>query len=101
MVARPPRPCFHLAEVSPEFVVGSESPAGNWLQLPRFFAGELPAFGPGRLWLQADDCCSRASWVAVETSVVGNIALARGWQTFARARGLCRRCTLHFNMTVM
>ena len=27
---------------------------------------------------------------------MGNIALARGWQTFARARGLGRRCTLHF-----
>ena len=27
---------------------------------------------------------------------MGNIALARGWQTFARARGLGRRYTLHF-----
>ena len=26
----------------------------------------------------------------------GNIALAGGWQTFARARCLGRRCTLHF-----
>ena len=34
--------------------------------------------------------------VAVEVSVTGNIALARGWQTFAPARGLGRRCTLHF-----
>lgn len=96
MVARPPRPRFHTAEVSPEFVVWSENPAGNWLQLPRFFAGELPASGPGGLWLQADGCCSKASWVAVETSAAGNIALARGWQTFARARGLGRRCTLQF-----
>ena len=52
--------------------------------------------GPGGLWLQADGCCSKASWVAVEVSVAGNTALARGWQTFARARGLGRRCTLHF-----
>ena len=96
MVARPPRPRFHSAEVSPEFVVWSENPAGNWLQLPRFFVDELPAPGPGGLWLQADGCCSKASWVAVETSAAGNIALARGWQTFARARGLGWRCTLHF-----
>ena len=96
MVARPPRPRFHVSEVMPEFVVWSEDPAGSWLQLPRFFAVELPASGPGGLWLQADGCCSRASWVAVEVSVAGNIALARGWQTFARARGLGRRCTLHF-----
>ena len=96
MVARPPRPRFHSAEVSPEFVVWSENPAGNWLQLLRFFASELPASGPGGLSLQADGCCSKASWVAVETSAAGNIALARGWQTFARARGLGRRCTLHF-----
>ena len=51
MVARPPYPRFHTAEVSPEFVVWSENPAGNWLQLPRFFVGELPASGPGGLWL--------------------------------------------------
>ena len=54
------------------------------------------ASGPGGLWLQADSCCSRASWVAVEVSAAGNIALARSWQTFARARGLGGRCTLHF-----
>ena len=47
-------------------------------------------------WLQADGCYSKASWVAVKASATGNIALARGWQTFARARGLGRRCTLHF-----
>ena len=96
MVARPPRLRFHASEVLLEFVVWSEDPAGSWLQLPRFFADELPASGPGGLWLQADGCCSRASWVVVEVSVMGNIALARGWQTFARACGLGRRCTLHF-----
>ena len=32
----------------------------------------------------------------MEVCVAGNAALARGWQTFARARGLGRRCTLHF-----
>ena len=78
MVARPPRPCLHTTEVSPEFVVWSENSAGNWLQLPRFFVDELPTPGPGGLWLQADGCCSQASWVAVETSAAGNIALARG-----------------------
>ena len=82
--------------MSPEFVVWSENPTGNWLQLPPFFVGELPASGPSGLWLQADCYCSKASWVAVDTSAAGNIALARGWQTFARARGLVRRCTLHF-----
>ena len=96
MVARPPQPRFHASEVLLEFIVWSEDPAGSWLQLPRFFTDELPASGPGGLWLQADDCCSRASWVTVEVSVPGNIALARGWQTFARARGLGRRCTVHF-----
>ena len=80
----------------PAFVVWSENPVGAWLQLPRFFAGELPAMGPGGLWLQVDGCCSKASWVAVEVFVAGNVALARGWQTFARARGLGRRRTLHF-----
>ena len=85
MVAWPPRPHFHLAEASPEFVVWSENPASNWLQLLRFFVDELPAPGPSGLWLQADGCYSKASWVAVETSAAGNIALARGWQTTARA----------------
>ena len=80
----------------PEFVVWLENPAGNWLQLPRFFVDETPAFGPGGLWLQADSCCSRASWVVVEVSAAGYIALVCGWQTFACARGLGRRCTLHF-----
>ena len=79
MVTQPPRPCFHSLEVLPEFVVWSENPAGNWLKLPRFFVGELPTSGLSGLWLQADGCCSKASWVAVETSAAGNIALARGW----------------------
>ena len=35
-------------------------------------------------------------WVAVEISVTGNIALARGWQTFSHAHRLGRRCILHF-----
>ncbi len=43
-----------------------------------------------------DGCYCRASWATLEISVVGNVALARGWQMFARARGLGRRCTLHF-----
>ena len=96
MVARPPRPRFHSAEVLPEFVVWSEQPAGTWLQLPRSFAGELPAAGLDGFWLQADGCCSMASWVAVEVSAAGNAVLARDRRTFARARGLSRRCTLHF-----
>ena len=79
MVARPARPCFQSAEVLPEFVVWSENPASTWLQLPRSFAGELPAPGPSGLWLQADGYCNKASWVAVEVSVTGNVALARGW----------------------
>ena len=28
--------------------------------------------------------------------MTGSLFLARGWQTFAHARGLSRRCTLHF-----
>ena len=71
-------------------------PASTRLQLPRFLLGELPAGAPGGLWLQADGCCSRASWASLEVSAAGSLALTRGWQTFARARGLSRRCTLHF-----
>ena len=65
MVARPPWPRFHSAEMLLEFVVWSENPAGNWLQLPLLLADVLPALDPGRLWLQVDGCSSRASWVAV------------------------------------
>ena len=96
MVARPPRSCFHSAEVLPEFVVWLESPAGTWLPLPCSFAGELPAGGLDSLWLQADGCCSKASWASLEVSVTGNSALTRGWQTFARVCGLSRWWTLHF-----
>ena len=79
VVARPPWPRFHSAEVMPEFIVWSENPADTWLQLPRFFVGKLPATGVGGLWLQADGCCSKASWVTVEVSIAGNVALALGW----------------------
>ena len=94
--ARPPMPRFRAAEVLPEFVVWSAEPTSTRLPLPRFLLGELPAGAPGGLWLQADGCCSRASWASLEVSAAGSLALARGWQTFARARGLSRRCTLHF-----
>ena len=60
------------------------------------FASELLVGAPGGLWLQPDGCCSRASLVLVEVSVARNVALSRGWKTFARARRLGRRCTLHF-----
>ena len=66
----------------------AEKPAGTWLQLPRFFAGVLPAGGLGGFWLQDDDCCSKASWVEVEVTVAGNMFLNHGWQSFARAHGL-------------
>ena len=89
-------PPFRAAEVLPEFVVWSAEPTSTRLPLPRFFLGELPAGAPGGLWLQTDGCCSRASWVSLEVSAAGSLALARGWQTFARARGLGRRCTLYF-----
>src|SRR3954466_12911274 len=62
----------------------------------RFLLGELPAGAPGGLWLQAEGCCSRSSWAALEVSANGGLALTHGWQAFARARGLGRRCTLHF-----
>ena len=92
----PPRPRFRAAQVLPEFVVWSAEPTSTRLPLPRFLLGELPAGAPGGLRLQADGCCSRASWASLEVSAAGSLALARGWQTFARARGLSRRCTLHF-----
>ena len=95
-VAPPPRPRFRAAEVLPEFVVWSAEPTSTRLPLPRFLLGELPAGALGGLWLQADGCCSRASWVSLEVSAAGSLSLARGWQTFARACGLSRRCTLHF-----
>ena len=94
--ARPPMPRFRAAEVLPEVVVWSAEPTSTRLPLPRFLLGELPASAPGGLWLQADGCCSRASWVSLEVSAAGSLALARGWQMFARACGLGRRCTLYF-----
>ena len=95
-VVRPPRSRFRAAEVLPEFVVWSAEPTSTRLPLPRFLLGELPAGAPGGLWLQADGCCSRASWVSLEVFAAGSLSLAHGWQTFARARGLSHRCTLHF-----
>ena len=93
---RSPRLRFRAAGVLPEFVVWSAEPTSTRLQLPRFLLGELSAGAPGGLWLQADGCCSRASWASLEVSAAGSLALARGWQTFARARGLSRWYTLHF-----
>ena len=71
--------CFHSAEEMPEFIKWSKNLAGTCIQLLRFFVGELPSAGPGSLWLQADGCYSRASWVMVEVSATGSAALARGW----------------------
>ena len=87
MIMCPPRPRFSSLDVLPEFVVWSESPAGTSLRLPRFFSGELPSSGLDGLWLQADGYCSRASWVGIEVTTAGSMVLARGWQTFSRARG--------------
>jgi hypothetical protein len=71
-------------------------PAGTRLSIPRFFSRALPT-GVDGLWLQADGCCSQASWVSAEFSASGDAYLTRGWQTFARARGLKGRSTLHFH----
>ena len=93
---RPPRQRFHTVEVLPEFIVWAAEPTSARLQLPRFLLGDLPAGALGSLWLQADGCYSRASWASLEVSTAGSLALTRGSQTFARARGLSRLCTLHF-----
>ena len=85
VAVRPPRPLFHSAEVLPEFVVWSENSVSTWLQLLCSFAGELSALGTSRLWLQADGCCSRASWVGAEVAATGSMVLTLGWQAFARA----------------
>ena len=85
-------------EVLPEFIVWAAEPTSARLQLPRFLLGDFPAGSLGGLWLQADGCCSRASWVSLEVCAVGSLALTRGWQMFARAHGLSRRCTLHFKL---
>ena len=92
-VARPPRPQLHSFDVSSEFVVWAEKPGGSWLRLPRSFGNVLPAEG---IWLQADGCCSGASWVEVDVAPSGDVFLERGWQSFARARRLQGRCALHF-----
>ena len=62
VVARPPRSRSHSADAFLEFIMWSERPAGTWLPLPCFSTGELPVAGLDGLWLQADGCCSRASW---------------------------------------
>ena len=95
-VVRPSKPHSHLDEAALEFIVWSESPAGTRLPLPRSLVDELLGASSCGFWLQADGCYSRASWVVVEVSASGAVALARGWQTFARACGLGGRCTLHF-----
>lgn len=77
-------------------MVWAKRPGDPWIHLPWFFTEELPAGGPGGLWLQADGCCGRASWVELEVTPAGNVFLNRGWQAFARARGLVGRRTLHF-----
>ena len=85
MIVRLPRSRFSLLEVLPEFMVWSESPAGTSLWLPCFFSGELPSSGLDGLWLQADDCCSRASWGGAEVAASGSMVRTCGWQTFAHA----------------
>ena len=79
MVVRPPRPRFHSANVLSEFVVWSESPAGTSLRLPCFFFGELPSLGLDGLWLQADGCSGRASWVGAMVGAYSSVVLTRGW----------------------
>src|SRR4051812_11366754 len=51
VAARPPKPRFRSAEVLPEFVVWSADPTNTWLQLPRFFVGELPVDAQCGFWL--------------------------------------------------
>ena len=67
--ARPHRPCSRSAEVLPEFVVWSADPTSTWLQLPRFFVGELPVGARCGFWLQANGCCSKAFWASLEVSL--------------------------------
>ena len=75
---RPPRPRLHTTEVLLEFIMWAVEPTSAWLQLPRFLLDELPASALGGLWLQADGCCSQASWASLEVSVAGSLALTRG-----------------------
>ncbi|KAE8773858.1 l-ascorbate oxidase-like protein [Hordeum vulgare] len=43
---------------------------------------------PLGLWLQRDDSCNEPSWVATEFTPRDFMSLARGWKSFALARGL-------------
>ena len=95
MIVCPPRLRLSSLNVLPEFVVWSKNPASTSLRLPRFFSGELPSSGLDDLWLHANGCCSRATWVGAEVAASGSVVLTHGWQTFARARGLGGRCTLY------
>jgi hypothetical protein len=58
--------------------VWAEKPAGTWFLLPRFFSKVLPP-GLDSLWVQANGCCSKASWVSVEVTAFGGVDLTRGW----------------------
>ena len=85
MIMRPPRSRFSSLDVLPKFGAWSESLASTSLRLPRFFSGKLPSSGLNGFWLQADGCCSRASWVGAEVAASGSMVLTRGWQTLAHA----------------
>lgn len=78
VATRPPRPRSHSGDSPSKFVVWAEKPAGAWLQLPCFFAGALPAGAPGGFWVQADGCCSKASWVEAKVTDAGNVFLNAG-----------------------
>ena len=78
VAARTPHPQLHSFDVSSEFMVWAEKPGGLWLRLPRSFGDMLPAGGPGGVWLQADGCCSGASWVEVDVAPSGDVFLERG-----------------------
>lgn len=93
---RPPRARAHSAELPREFAIWMENLPRTWLQIPCSFAEELATDGLAGLWLQPDGCCSRSSWVDVEITRSGYAYLTRGWQSFARARGLKGRHTLLF-----
>ena len=93
---RPPRRQLHSSDAASEFVMWVEKPGSMWLRLRRWFRAELPEEGPDGVWLQADGCCSGAFWVGVEVLASGDVFLGHGWQSFARARRLQGKCTLHF-----
>ena len=79
MVARPPRLCFFLMDALLKFMVWSDRHTDTLFRLPRFFSGGLPTSGLDGLWLQADNCCSRASWVGIEVTTAGSVILTCGW----------------------